>query len=320
MLLPSRPRDNPAQTVITMKLDFTIDRLRRMAIFARVVELGSMSAAARELDMTASAVSQQLRQLEAETGVVLLYRSTRRLATSEAGQAYYENCAAMLHAAQAAERQLGEVREEPHGELRIAFPLTFSALLAAALAPVLEAHPKLSLRLFAEDRQVDLIAERIDLAIRIGTLADSTLVARRLATWKHLLVASPHYAQRRGLPQTPEELAAHAVLILSVMNAPEFIELRRDDVARRVRVSGPVTGNSSEALKQMMLAGAGIARLPGPDAATLIDEGVAVPVLPEWSLAPLGVYALTVQRDSQPAKVRVAVDALKRHLDARSDG
>ncbi|MCF7221780.1 LysR family transcriptional regulator [Marilutibacter chinensis] len=300
-----------------MKPDFTINRLKRMAVYARVVELGSMSAAARELQMTASAVSQQIRQLEAETGVTLLLRSTRRLGLTEAGQAYYEDCARMLHAAQAAERRLSDLRDEPRGELRIAFPVGFSATLAAALAPLLRTYPKLALRLFAEDRRIDLIGERIDLAIRIGSLADSSLVARRLAEWRHLLVAAPAYAQAHGLPRNPEELTAHAVLNLSVLDQPEFIELHRPgEPARRIRVSGPVAGNSAEALRQTMLQGLGIMRLPGPDAAPLIAAGHAVAVLPDWSMAPIGVYALTAQRDSQPAKVRAAIAALRDHLEA----
>ncbi len=309
--------DNSPETALIMKLDFTIDRLKRMALFARVVELGAMNAAARELGMTPSAVSQQIRQLEAEVGVVLLHRSTRKLTVSEAGRSYYEDCAAMLHAAQAAERRLDDLRDAPRGELRVAFPVGFSRHLAAALAPLLAAHPQLSLRLFAEDRKIDLIAERIDLAIRIGALGDSTLVARRLAEWRHLLVAAPAYARRHGLPQTPEELGAHAVLILSVLDQPEFIELYRPgEPVRRVRVAGPVVGNSAEALKQVMLQGLGIMRMPGPDAAALITSGETVPVLPQWSLAPIGVYALTVQRESQPAKVRLAIAAIRDYLEA----
>jgi DNA-binding transcriptional LysR family regulator len=290
-----------------------------MALFARVVELGSMSAAARELGMTASAVSQQIRQLEAETAIALLHRSTRKLSTTEAGRAYYEDCAAMLLAAHTAERRLGDLRDEPRGELRVAIPVGFSVQLAAALAPLLRAHPQLSLRVFAEDRQIDLIGERIDLAIRIGSLGDSTLIARRLAEWRHLLVATPAYAERSGLPQSPEELDRHAVLILSVLNRPEFIELHRAGESRRVRISGPVAGNSAEALKQMMLQGLGITRLPEPDAAPLIADGRAIAVLPEWSMVPLGVYALTVQRDSQPAKVRLAIAAIRDHLDRAGD-
>ncbi|MEH6419502.1 LysR family transcriptional regulator [Pseudomonas sp. CGJS7] len=298
-----------------MKLDFTIDRLKRMAVFARVVELGSMSAAARELDMTPSAVSQQLRQLEAETGVVLLHRSTRKLTTTQIGQGYYEDCASMLHAARNADGRLGELREQPRGELRVAVPVGFAAHLAGALAPLLREYPDLSLRVFAEDRQIDLIAERIDLAIRIGRLVDSNLIARRMAQWPYWLLASPDYAREHGLPRTPEELAQHPMLILSVINQPEYVDLYRDgEPARRVRVSGRIVSNNSSTLRQMMLQGLGIVRLPEPDAAPLLADGRAVLVLPEWTMPPLGVFAVTAQRDAQPAKVRMAIAALQAYL------
>jgi DNA-binding transcriptional LysR family regulator len=286
-----------------------------MALFARVVELGSMSAAARELDMTPSAVSQQLRQLEAETGVVLLHRSTRKLTTTEIGQAYYEDCAAMLHAARNADGRLGDLRDEPRGELRIAVPVGFASHLAPALAPLLRAYPALALRVFADDRQIDLIAERIDLAIRVGRLADSNLIARRMAEWRHLLVAAPEYAREHGLPRMPEELAQHPMLILSVMNQPEYVDMHRDgEPARRVRVGGRIVSNSSRTLMEMMLQGLGIVRLPEPDAAPLLADGRAVRVLPEWSMPPLGVFAVTAQRDAQPAKVRMAIAALQAYL------
>ncbi|MFK3650484.1 LysR family transcriptional regulator [Lysobacter enzymogenes] len=298
-----------------MKLDFTIDRLKRMALFARVVELGSMSAAARELDMTPSAVSQQLRQLEAETGVALLHRSTRKLSTTEIGQAYYEECAAMLHAARGADLRLGDLREEPRGELRIAVPVGFAQHLAPALAPLLRAHPALALRIFADDRQIDLIGERIDLAIRVGRLLDSNLVARRMAEWRHLLVASTEYAQAHGLPRTPEELAGHPMLILSVINQPEYVDLYADgEPLRRVRVGGRIVANNSRVVGQMMLQGLGIVRLPEPDAMPLVDEGRAVLVLPQWRMPPLGVFAVTAQREPQPAKVRLAIAALQAYL------
>jgi len=188
--------------------------------------------------------------------------------------------------------------------------------MAAALAPLLRAHPHLSLRLFAEGRRVDLIAERIDLAIRVGSLSDSNLVARRLAEWRHVLVASSGFARRYGLPQAPEELAAWPVMNLNVMNQTEFIELvRPGETARRVRVNGAVVGNSAIALQAMMLQDVGIMRMPGPDAAPLLASGQAVLVLPEWSMPPMGVYALTVQRDSQPAKVRLAIAAIRDYLE-----
>jgi DNA-binding transcriptional LysR family regulator len=298
-----------------MKLNFTIDRLKRMAIFARVIELGSMSAAGRELGMSASAVSQQIRKLEAEAGISLLHRSTRKLSVTEAGRGYYEDCAGILVAAQAAERRLDELREAPRGELRIAFPVSFGPFIAAALAPKLLKHTGLSLRLFAEDRLIDMITERIDLAVRVGPLGDSSLVARRIGEWQHLLLASPNYVAWHGLPQTPEELSQHSVLLLTVLSKAEFIEMHRfGEPLKRVRVSGPVVGNSFDAVKEMMLQGLGIFRVPGPEASALISAGKAIQVLPGWEMSPLLVHAVTVQRQVQPAKVRWAIEALREVL------
>lgn len=304
-----------------MKLDFTIDRLKRMALYARVVELGSMSAAARELDMTPSAVSQQVRQLEAETGVVLLHRSTRKLTTTEAGRAYYEDCATMLHAAHTAERRLGDLRDEPRGELRIAVPVGFVDHLARSMAPLLHAYPSLALRVFADDRQIDLIGERIDVAIRIGALPDSNLIARRLYELRHVLVASARYLETHGSPQEPEALSQHPMLILSVINAPEYVELHRPgEASRRVRMGGRIAANSAEAIRQLMLQDLGIARTPEWYVSESIAEGSVRVVLPDWSMTPLGVYAVTAQRESQPAKVRLAIAAIQEYLNHRQTG
>lgn len=299
-----------------MKLDFTIDRLRRMAVFARVVEHRSMTGAARELGMSASAVSQQIRQLEAETGVVLLHRSTRRVTATAAGQAFYEGCAALLHAAHQADQTLADLRDAPIGELRIAAPVGFATrYLGPALAPLLQAHPALSLRLFVEDRRIDLVAERIDLAIRIGRLADSSLVARRLATWEHALFAAPAYLERYGTPAEPDDLAHHQTLFLTALDTPQFIELHADDGSmRRVRLGGRIAANSAPTLKALMLAGLGITRLPAPDAEAELADGRAARVLPGWSMPSIGVFAVTPQRDAQPAKVRLAIEALRAHL------
>lgn len=293
-----------------------MDKLRRMALFARVVETGAMSAAARELGMSTSAVSQQIRQLEAETGVVLLHRSTRKLTLSEAGAAFYEGCAAMVKAAQSAEQRLAELRDAAVGELRIAAPVGFAGThLAGALGPLLQHHPELRLRLFIEDRRIDLIEERIDLAIRIGTLADSSLVARELATWEMVLCAAPSYLARSGLPKTPEALLTHEWLVLTVLETPNQLELtgpRGENF--RARIEARVASTNSRSLREMALAGAGIARQPLPDVEAELKSGKLIRLLPEWRVPAIGVYAVTPQRDAQPAKVRHAIEALRRYL------
>ena len=155
-----------------------MDQLKRMAVFAEVVAAGSLTAAARQLGMTPSAVSQHLRQLELSLGLALLHRSTRRLTLTEAGERYHTGCAAMVAAARSAEQSLARLREEPEGDLRLAAPIGCGGLLATALAP-LRAYPKLGLHLLLDDALIDLIDERIDIALRVGTLADSSLVARK---------------------------------------------------------------------------------------------------------------------------------------------
>lgn len=155
------------------------DKLKRMALFAEIVDSGSLSAAARRLGSTPSAVSQQLRLLEEALGLVLLHRSTRRLTLTEAGERYYPACAAMVAQARSADQALERLRDEPEGELRLAAPIGFGELLASALEP-LRRHPRLRLHLLLDDTPIDLIGERVDLALRVGRFTDSSLVARRL--------------------------------------------------------------------------------------------------------------------------------------------
>ena len=177
-----------------------MDNLKGMAVFATVVARGSMAAAAESLGMTPSAVSQQIRKLEAHAQVTLLHRTTRKLTLTEAGEAFYRSCAQMLAIAEEAEQRLGEWREAPVGELRLAAPVGFSGqLISEALRPLLENHRQLRLQLFFHDEQIDLIEQRIDLAIRVGSLSDSSLVARHLAEWNNIICAAPAYLRRLPL-------------------------------------------------------------------------------------------------------------------------
>ena len=289
--------------------------LKAMAIFARVVECGSMSAAARELGMTASAVSQQIRALEQETGVALLHRSTRRLSLTAAGATFFEGCAEMLAAARRAEQRLAEQRDAPVGELRISAPLSFSGqYLAPALAPLLRASPQLVLRIFAADERIDLIEARIDLAIRVGRPTDSSLVARPLTQWQEILCAAPAYLRQAGTPNEPEDLSRHTWLNLTPLGEPQTIELHRGKDVRRVRLLGRVASNSQASLLQLTHEAIGISRQVEPDVREDIASGRLVRVLPEWSFTPIGVWAVTPQREAQPAKVRHAIEALRLHL------
>lgn len=290
--------------------------LRRMAILVAVVDHGSMRRAARELRLTPSAVSQQIRQLESETGVTLLRRTTRHLALTEAGEAFYEGCAAMLAAARSAHERLAALHDTLVGELSISAPVGFATShLAPAIAPLLEAHPNLTLRLIASDDQVDLIRDRIDLAILIGTSVRSeSLVRRHLANWPLALVGTPAYLKARGMPKTPDDLAAHDFLTLPPWHHPADALTGPSGRRVRVRMKRRVTSNNQHTIRQLTLAGCGLSFHVIPEIERELARGRLVRVLPRWSLPVLSVDALMPPRVAQPAKVRAAIEALRRHL------
>lgn len=294
-----------------------MDKLRQMAVFAHVIQAGSMSGAARDLGLTASAVSQQIRQLETDLGVTLLHRSTRKLSLSEAGAVFLDGCQAMVSAARGAEQRLADLRDAPVGELRLTAPADFArSHLAPALAPWLLDHPRLTLRLFASDERVDLIEHRIDLAIRIGRMPDSSLVARRLGTWEEVLCASPAYLARRGMPRSPADLAHHDWLSLTVLAEPVHVEMTdAKGHVERLRLEPRLASNSASSLRELALAGLGIARQPLMDVSEALRRGQLVRLLPGWFLPELGVFAVTPRRDEQPAKVRQAIEAIRGYLD-----
>lgn len=294
-----------------------MDQLKRMAVFAEVVAAGSLSGAARHLGMTPSAVSQHLRQLEAALGLALLHRSTRKLTLTEAGARYVEGCTAMVAAARSADQALAHHRDEPEGELRIAAPIGFGSLLATALAP-LRGFPKLSLRLLMDDALVDVIAERVDIAVRVGGLPDSGLVARKLGTLRAQLCASPAYLAARGWPQHPEDLARHDWLGGRPQAAgQEMLQLHSGDgQVARVQVTSRASATQVTALHSLCVAGWGISIVLSDDDRRALADGRLVPVLPDWSPPDYEAYAITARRGEQPAKVRHALELLAQHFAA----
>ena len=290
-----------------------------MAVLVTVVDSGSMRQAARRLGLTPSAVSQQIRQLERETGVTLLRRSTRRLALTDAGEAFYEGCAAMLAAARSAHERLAELHDSIVGELSISAPVGFAtAHLTRALVPVLQSHPQLSLRLVATDDQLDLLKERIDIAITIGTppLAAS-LVRRHLADWENVLVGSPSYLSARGKPHTVDDLTRHDFIALPAWHHAADVLTGPNDERYRLQVKPRVTSNNQYTIKQLALAGVGLSNHVVPEIAEEMADRRLVRVLPKWTTRPLSVDALMPPRTTQPAKVRAAVDALKIYLSSQ---
>ncbi|WP_371232134.1 LysR family transcriptional regulator [Pseudomonas sp. QE6] len=297
-----------------------MDNLKGMAVFATVVARGSMAAAAESLGMTPSAVSQQIRKLEAHAQVTLLHRTTRKLTLTEAGEAFYRSCAQMLAIAEEAEQRLGEWREAPVGELRLAAPVGFSGqLITEALRPLLENHRQLRLQLFFHDEQIDLIEQRIDLAIRVGSLSDSSLVARHLAEWNNVICAAPSYLRRMPPIDHPQQLQGVDWLALNTVAHQSYLNFSGPGgESCKLRLEARVAANSMIALRQFTLDGLGVSAQPEPEVREALEEGRLVRLLPEWKLPPFGIYAVTPRRDAQPAKVKVAIEALRRHFGGSS--
>jgi DNA-binding transcriptional LysR family regulator len=293
-----------------------MDDLKRMAVFASVVQHGSMSGAARALGLSTSAVSQQVRLLEREGGVTLLHRSTRKLALTEAGQRYHALCAAMWTAAEQARAELAASRAEPSGELRLSAPVGFARHIAPALGPLLAEHPSLRLRLLVDDAFIDLIDERIDLAIRFGRLSDSHWVAQRLGRMQWWLCAAPAWTAQHGLPTHPDALLTQGWLGFDRgQGSALHWEVRSpQDETRTLRIHTRIASNNQLSIQQMCEAGLGPALLGSMDVQEALAAGRLQRLLPDWGFGALDLWAVTPQRDAQPAKVRLAIAALGQYL------
>jgi DNA-binding transcriptional LysR family regulator len=291
-----------------------MDRLAAMHAFRRVIELGSFRAAARALGRSNAAVSKQVSDLEAELGATLIARTTRRLAPTEAGQAYYERCARILDDLTEANTAVASLQAAPRGLLRINAPMSFGLLhLARAMPAYIQCYPDVRVDLVLNDRAVDLLEEGFDVAIRVRTsLPDSSLIARRLAPVRRVLCAAPDYLERYGCPEQPEDLVRHRCLIYSLSTSPTewTFTLRGTNEPQPVKVPAYFTANSSIALREALLAGSGIALVPtfvvGPD----IREGRLRTVLPQFESPGHTMYALYPSARHLSPKVRSFVDFL----------
>jgi DNA-binding transcriptional LysR family regulator len=290
----------------------SLDDLVSMAIFARVVEARSFTAAASVLEVSKSAVSKRVAALERRLGSRLLQRTTRRLALTPDGARLYERCLQMLRAADEAS-QLGEAaRGEPQGVLRVNCPMSFSDLyLGQAAADFVTRHPLVRVELSVANAMVDLILERVDVAIRITpALTTSSLVARRLATTPKVVCAAPDYLRRCGTPRTADDLRTHACLRFSQLPVEVEWRFRRGTRPLVVPVSGPIVADNSEALRRAAIAGAGIIVLPLYYAAADLEAGRLQQVRAGDELEPLGVFAVYSKGPVVPRKVRAFVDFL----------
>jgi DNA-binding transcriptional LysR family regulator len=294
-----------------------LPHLHRMATLAAVVEQGSFGGAARALGTTTSAVSQQVKALERELGLSLLSRSTRRLQLTTAGERFHQACAQVVAAARRADQVLDALRDEPEGELRLTAPAGFARVMGEALGPLLARHPGLQLHLIADDAFIDLVAERVDLALRFGRLPDSSWVAQPLGRLHMLLCAAPAYLARRGIPLHPDDLAQHDGICLSPGPAASVLTLRDPQGQEAAWTLGwhkRLSSTSQLWVQQMVESGLGVGLVAAHEARDALAEGRLVPVLPGWVMPPIAMHALTPRRGPHPAKVRLALAALVEHM------
>jgi DNA-binding transcriptional LysR family regulator len=288
-----------------------MDKLTSMAVFAHVVEANSFTAAAAQLGMSRSAVSKAIAGLEDRLGARLLNRTTRRLALTEVGQAFYERCARIVAEAEDAELAVSTLQTAPRGTLRLNAPVSFGSLhLAPVLPDFLLRHPEVRVDITLTDRVVDLIDEGYDLAVRIGTLRDSSLIARRLADTRLLVCAAPAYWDRRGRPDAPQALSTHSCLTYAYQHNPNEWPFVGPDGRITVRVAGPMHANNGDLTIAAARAGLGVTVAPsflcGPDLAA----GRLEAVLTDWTPPPYGIHAVYPHARHLSAKVRAFVDFL----------
>ncbi len=292
-----------------------MDRFQEMQVFSCVVEAGSFVGAAEALGLSTAAVSRQLAALESRLAVRLLHRTTRRLSLTGEGEIFLERARALLEELADAEAEITERSAEAIGRLRINAPVSFGVQhLSRLWGKFLERHPRLQLDITLSDRTVDLVEEGFDLAIRIGRLPDSMLIARRLATTRMVLCASPEYVERHGAPQRPAELADHVVWSYSYFALGDEWRFTGPDGEASVRLRPRLHSNNGDTCRAGALEHRCIVLQPSFLVGADIRAGRLVELLPDYSAGELGIHALYPSRRHVAPKLGLMVDYLKAEL------
>ena len=290
-----------------------LDEVRAMMIFARVVEEGGFSAAARKMGLSRAAISHQIRQLEAKLGVPLLRRSTRTFSITDAGARYYDSCRTIMLEAEAARKRVEELRDEPVGKISITSSVHLGNL---RIVPILDrfrkAYPGVAIDVYLSDDVVDLIGMGIDIGIRSGPLKSSDLKSFKLYQTRRIVCASPLYLDRAGHPEKIDDLASHEWVMYSRM--PETLTLMCDGVEQKVRVKGNVRVDNATARLQFLRGGHGLAVVPLCDVHDDLATGKLISVLPGCSLPDLQIYAVYPAGVTRSAKVQSLLEFMRREL------
>jgi len=294
-----------------------MDQLKAMQVFVEVVDRGSLTAAAEALDMSRAMTSRHLEALEQWLGARLLQRSTRRLSLTDAGAEALPRCRQMVELAEETRQIAGARHQTVSGRLRITASMSFAQQhIAPAVAEFLALHPQTGIELLASEHAVNLVEDRIDLALRISNQLDPALIARRLTVCRSVVCAAPGYLAARGTPAEPAELSAHACVGHARFGSDEWL-LQRGAERVSVPLAPPrLRANEAMVLLQALLAGAGIGLQPTYLAGPLLDSGALVRLLPDWEPEQLGIHAVYTSRRHQPLLLRTFVDFLAQRFDA----
>ncbi len=294
-----------------------MDRYENMNAFVRVVETGSISAAADHMNVAKSVVSRRLKELEEHLGVELFHRTTRQMNLTDSGRAFYQQSVRILADILEAEHATSQVHGALKGTLKVALPLSFGLMhLGPAINEFLQAHPDIEFDLDFNDRQVDLLAEGFDLAIRIANLPDSSLIARRLAPIQTVMCASPAYLERMGTPQSPQDLIHHRCLVYNLIgNLENWNVFEASGQLIKTRITPYLKASNGEFLRDAAIDGQGIVLLPTFIVYQEIERGALVPLLTNYRYSPLAAYAIYPQTRHLSQRVRAFVDFLVRRFE-----
>lgn len=297
-----------------------MDRLAAMETFVCVVETGSFSAAARVLNIGQPAVSKSVAQLEEYLGVQLLLRSTRTLTPTEAGQSYYERAVRTLEEANEAETAARGSGTGLTGQVTVCAAVTFARLhIVPHLQRFLDMYPKLTINVILDDRNIDLYENGIDVALRMGNLADSAMTARKIAVGRRLVVGTPAYFEEHGTPGSPAELLGHQAIVYDRAGGGESWSFKRGDAEVAVAVSGRLRVSAAEGVKAAVLANMGLAIASEWMFAPEVADGTVRAVLKDWTLEPLDLWAVFPSGRKASAKARAFVEFVESIMAPTND-
>jgi len=286
-------------------------KLTSMRAFARVVDTGSFSEAARSMRLSRSAISKYVIDLEADLGVQLLHRTTRSASPTDNGRAYYERCVAILADIEEADATVSQLQASPRGTLRVNAPMSFGTLhLGKAIAAFMKRYPELRIHLILSDQQIDTVQEGFDVTIRIADLSDSSLISRRIVPAHRLMCASPTYLKQHGTPKYPDDLRAHELLSYDYLGTGVQWKLTGKDGDHWLNAPSKLCTNNAEILRDAAIDGLGIALLPTFIAGPYLRSGELRRVLSEYRAPELTVCALYPPTRYVSAKVRAFIDFL----------